>query len=144
MEPMTLTAGAIATLAFQKFLDAGAGKLAEKFTEAAIVKMDDLRKRIWAKLRGRPRVEEVKAIVEQKAEISQEQVNQLAAYLQVAMDDDPQFAREIQMIAHEITLMQVEDNSNMTQINYGGTNYQTKTGADNTNFFGGSHYHGQK
>lgn len=141
---MTLTAGAIATLAFQKFLDAGAGKLAEKFTEAAIVKMDDLRKRIWAKLRGRPRVEEVKAIVEQKAEISQEQVNQLAAYLQVAMDDDPQFAREIQMIAHEITLMQVEDNSNMTQINYGGTNYQTKTGADNTNFFGGSHYHGQK
>ncbi len=89
-------------------------------------------------------MEEVKAIVEQKAEISQEQVNQLAAYLQVAMDDDPQFAREIQMIAHEITLMQVEDNSNMTQINYGGTNYQTKTGADNTNFFGGSHYHGQK
>ncbi|WP_416666327.1 hypothetical protein [Egbenema bharatensis] len=144
MELTTLTAGAIATLAFQKFLDAGAGKLAEKFTEAAIVKMDDLRKQIWAKLRGRPRVEEVKAIVEQKSQITQEQVNQLAAYLQVAMDDDPQFAREIQMIAHEITLMQVEDNSNMTQINYGGTNYQTRTGAVNTNFFGGSHYHGQK
>jgi hypothetical protein len=32
-DPITLTAGAIATLAFQKFIEAGAGELAKKFTE---------------------------------------------------------------------------------------------------------------
>ncbi len=141
MEPATLTATAIATLAFTKFLEGSAGKAAEKFTEAAIAKMDELRKQIWAKLRGRARVEEVKTSIETTAQINQAQVNQIAAYLQVAMDEDPQFARQIQALAHEMTLMQIEDNSSMTQINYGGTNYQTKTGANNTNFFGGTHTH---
>lgn len=79
VDPVSLTAGAIAQLAFQKFVESGAGKLAEKFTEGAIVKMDDLRKRIWGKLRGRPRVEEVKASVEKTAQITEAQVNQLAA-----------------------------------------------------------------
>ena len=144
MEPATLTATAIATLAFTKFLEGSAGKVAEKFTEAAIAKMDELRKQIWAKLRGRARVEEVKTSIETTAQINQAQVNQIAAYLQVAMDEDPQFDRQIQALAHEITLMQIEDNSSMTQINYGGTNYQTKTGADNTNFFGGTHHHDRK
>lgn len=141
MEPATLTATAIATLALTKFLEGSAGKAAEKFTEAAFVKMDDLRKQIWAKLRGRPRVEEVKAAVETQKQISEAQINQLAAYLQVAMDEDPQFAKQIQALAHEITLMQIADNSSMIQNNYGGTNYQTKTGANNTNFFGGTHTH---
>jgi hypothetical protein len=144
MEPVTLTATAIATLALTKFLEGSAGKAGEKFTDAAFAKMDELRKQIWAKLRGRPRVEDVKAVIETTAKVDQAQVNQLAAYLQVAMDEDPQFASQIQMLAHEITLMQVEDNSSMTQINYGGTNFQTKTGSDNTNFFGGTHHHGQK
>lgn len=143
-DPVSLTAGTIATLAFQKFLESSAGELAKKFSAEAIAKMDELGKRVWAKLRGRARVEEVKASVEQKQQITQEQINQLAAYLQVAMDDDPQFAKEVQQIAHEITLMRVEDNSTMNQTNYGGTNYQTKTGTDNTNFFGGTHQHGQK
>ncbi|HEY9625255.1 MAG TPA: type II toxin-antitoxin system Phd/YefM family antitoxin [Crinalium sp.] len=134
-DPATLTATAIATLAFTKFLEGSAGKAAEKFTEAAIAKMDELRQQIWAKLRGRSRVETVKAAIEQTAKADQAQVNQVAAYLQVAMDEDPQFAKHIQALAHEITLMQVEDNSSMTQINYGGTNYQTQIGTDNTNFF---------
>ena len=142
MEPITATT--IATLAFTKFLEGSTGKAAEKFTEAAIAKMDSLRKQIWAKLHGRARVEAVKATVETKQQITQAEVNQLAAYLQVSMDEDPQFAQQIQAIAHEITLMQIEDNSSMTQVNYGGTNYQTKTGADNTNFFGGTHNHDRK
>ncbi len=54
------------------------------------------------------------------------------------MDEDIQFASEIRMIAHEIMLEQVEDNRSMVQINYSGTNYQTQTGKDNTNFFGGN------
>ena len=144
VDPVSLTASAIATLAFTKFLEGSAGKVAEKFTEGAIARMDDLRQKIWVKLRGRPRVEAVKATVETTKQMTQTEVNQLAAYLQVAMDEDASFAREIQAIAHEITLMQIEDNSSMTQVNYGGTNYQTKTGADNTNFFGGTHNHDRK
>ena len=51
MEP--LTAGAIATLAFTKACE----KTIEKFTEAALLKMDALRKKIWEKLRGNPNAE---------------------------------------------------------------------------------------
>jgi hypothetical protein len=56
-DPATLTATAIATLAFTKFLESSAGKAAERFTEAAIAKMDELRQQIWAKLRGRSRLD---------------------------------------------------------------------------------------
>jgi hypothetical protein len=131
-----IAAGAIANLALQKFVEMGAGKAAEKLAEGAVVKLDNLRQMIWAKLRGQPPVEKVKAIVEQKQPITQAQIDQVAAYLQVAMDSDPKFAKDAQMLAHEITLMQVEDNSSMNQTNYGGTNYQTKTGDNNTNIFG--------
>ncbi|MGJ3254565.1 MAG: hypothetical protein ACFE0J_26050 [Elainellaceae cyanobacterium] len=54
----TLTASAIAPLAFQKFIESGAGELAKRFSTEAISKMDTLRKRIWSKLQGKPRVED--------------------------------------------------------------------------------------
>ncbi len=53
MEPISLTAGAIATLAFTKVFETSV----EKFTEAAIAKMDILRKKIWDKLRGNIKAE---------------------------------------------------------------------------------------
>jgi hypothetical protein len=81
MEPATLTATVIAQLAFQKFLESGAGEAGKQFTAAAIAKMDDLRKSIWAKLRGSARVEEVKTAVESMKQITEAQINQLAAYL---------------------------------------------------------------
>ncbi|MEH2266883.1 MAG: hypothetical protein V7K68_00375 [Nostoc sp.] len=136
MEP--LTAGAIATLAFTKAFE----KTIEKFTEAALVKMDELRKKIWEKLQGKSqRVDEALVKVEQGDCAALDTVTK---YLDVAMEDYPEFAAEIQMLAHEITLQQIQDNSSMNQYNYGGTNYQVKTGVDNTNFFGGTHNHGQK
>ena len=68
-DPVLLTAGAIATIALQKFLESGAGKLGEKYTMEAIAKMESLLKRIWTKLRGKPRIEEVKASVEKTQKI---------------------------------------------------------------------------
>jgi hypothetical protein len=142
VDPVTLTAGAIAQLAFQKFIESGAGKLAEKFTEGAIAKMDDLRQRIVARLRGKsPKVDEALVNLQQGDRAALETVTK---YLDFVMIEQPEFAIELQAIAHEITLMQIQDNSSQIQNNYGGTNYQVKTGADNTNFFGGSHQHGQK
>ncbi|PSB27288.1 hypothetical protein [Stenomitos frigidus] len=143
MEPVTtLTAAAIANLAFQKFVEAGAGEMAKKFTTDAIAKIDDLRQKIVARLRGKTeKLDE--ALV--KAEAGDRTVLEtISKHLDVVMDDAPEFAAEIRAIAHEITLQQIQDNSSMNQTNYGGTNYQTKTGQDNTNFFGGTHNHGQK
>ena len=143
MEPVsTLVASTIAQLAFSKFLESGAGELGKKFTEAAITKMDNLRKKIVRRLRGKSeKLDQALVKVEQG---DRDALDTVSKYLDVAMEDDPEFAAEIQAIAHEITLQQIQDNSSMNQYNYGGTNYQVKTGVDNTNFFGGTHNHGQK
>lgn len=123
----TLTASAIATLAFQKFIESGAGELAKKFSTEALAKMDTLLKRILDKLWGKPQVEEVKAAIDQTHKIIPEQVNQIAAYLQVAMDEDPQFANDIQMLVQEINAGKLIDQSNMTQNNYDqAKGWQTK------------------
>lgn len=93
----TLTASAIATLAFQEFIKSGAGELAKKFTVEAIAKMKDLRDLIWNKLRGNPDAESVLTnIVEQH---SVEDIADITTYLKAAMKNDPQFAAQVQAIA---------------------------------------------
>lgn len=108
MEP--LTAGAIATLAFTKAFE----KTIEKFTEAALTKMDELRKKIWKKLQGNMNAEKALISVEQgnKAELEK-----VAGYLQYAMLEDEQFAAEVQTLAQEINVGKLQDNSHMTQYN---------------------------
>jgi hypothetical protein len=139
----TLTASAIATLALQKFIESGSGELAKKFSTEAIAKMDTLLKRIWARLRGRPRVEEVKAAIDQTQKITPEQVNQIAAYLQVAMDDDPQFAADLRMLAQEINAGKLLDQSHMTQNNYDqARGWQTKV-EGGTAYIGEIHIQGK-
>ena len=142
MEPVTtLTAAVIADLAFRKFIESGAGELAKKFTEGAIVKMDALRQKIWDKLRGKPTAELAITSVEQG---SKAELDRLVAYIQVAMDDDPQFADDIRLMAQQINAGKIQDNSSMTQNNYdSSTGYQTKI-EGGTGFVGGTHYHGEK
>ena len=54
-DPATaLTVTVIAELVFKKFLETAAGGIATKFTEAALNKMDKLRKKIVARLKGVP------------------------------------------------------------------------------------------
>jgi hypothetical protein len=140
-EPITtMTASAIATLAFQEFVKSGAGELAKKFTAEAIAKMGQLRELIWERLAGKHPAADV--AIEKAQAGEQEGIDTVATFLGVELLDR-EFAGQVQAIADEITLLQIEDNSSMNQTNYGGTNYQTKTGADNTNFFGGDHKHGQ-
>lgn len=124
-DPVTaMTASAIATLAFQKFIEAGVGDLAKKFTEGAIAKMEALRQKIWNKMTGKPTAESALTSVQQgnKAEL-----DRLIAYLQVAMDDDPEFADEVQLMAQEINAGKIQDNSSMTQNNFDNAKgWQTK------------------
>ncbi len=52
-DPVTWTAGAIASLAVQKFLESGAGELGKKFTTEAITKMGLLWEQVKTKLMGK-------------------------------------------------------------------------------------------
>jgi hypothetical protein len=134
-QPVTLTAKVIATLAFTKALE----KMVENFTEDALAKMDELRQKIWDKLRGNPRAENAFTAVEQG---NKEELQRLAVYLQDAMEDDPQFANEVLALAQEINAGKLQDNSSMNQYNYdSSTGYQTKN-LGGQNFVGGTHYHG--
>ena len=124
-EPVTtIAASTIATLAFQKFIESGAGELAKKFTGAAMVKMDELRQKIWGKLRGKSnKVDDALVKVEQG---DREALVTIAKNLDVLMDENSDFAREVQAIAREINAGKLLDKSSMTQYNSGqATGIQT-------------------
>lgn len=93
MEP--LTAGAIATLAFTKAFE----KTIEKLTEATIAKINELRKKIWDKFRGTLKAET--ALIEAEKG-SKPDLDRVAAYLQVVMNEEPEYAAEIEKLAREI------------------------------------------
>jgi hypothetical protein len=112
-----MAAGKIMTLAVQKFIESGSGELGKKFTTEAVTKMDILLNRIWRKLQGKPRVEEVRESVEKNQKITSDQISQIAAYLQVAMDEDSQFANEVCALAKEINKGKRIDKSTMIQNN---------------------------
>lgn len=135
-----LTAAAILDLASRKFVESGAGELAKKFTEAGLKKLDALYQHIRQKLWGKPTAEAALTEIEKG---NSAEKDRLVAYLQVAMDDDPQFAQSIQQLAQEIHLEVIKDDSSMNQQqnNYGGTNYQTQMRDGNTVFQGGEHHH---
>lgn len=140
MEPTFLSAVAIASLAFQKFIESSAGELGKKFTETAIAKMEELRKKIWVKLRGRSGAENALAAVEKG---SKSDLDNVAAYLQVAMVEDPKFAMEVRTLAQEINAGKLVDQSSMTQINSGNAKgWQTKV-EGGTAYVGEIHIQGQ-
>lgn len=120
----TLTASAIAALAFQEFVKSGAGELAKKFTAGAIAKMGELRKKIWDRLHGK--YDKAQELLP-KAEIGDRQaIDTIAKLLDVEMLDS-EFAAEIQAIAQEINAGKLLDNSSMEQNNYDNARgWQTK------------------
>lgn len=121
MEPgSTLTAAAIAELAFKKFIESSAGELAKTFTEGAIAKMDVLRQRIVEKLRGKPKAEQAIAAIETG---SKGAIDQLVPYLYVAIDDDAEFVQEIQRLAQDILILQRIEGRTIQNI-HGGQGFQ--------------------
>ncbi|MEH2458696.1 hypothetical protein [Nostoc sp.] len=95
MEPVSLTAAAIATLVITKAIE----KTVEKITESTLDKLKLLRQKIWDQFKGKPKVQEAFTKAEQG---SKEDLNFVAAYLQVEMDTDTQFGEEVQSLAQEI------------------------------------------
>jgi hypothetical protein len=142
--PLSLAAGPILELALKKFLETAAGETAKQFTTTALKKMDELRRKIWARLRGQAEVEQVVTEIEQGGVVKPAHLEILEPYLQIAMRQNPAFAQEIQQLAQEINQEINQSQTSLVQNNYGGTNYQTQTGPNNTNFLGGSHTHQSK
>jgi len=137
-DPLTLTAGAIANLAFQKFIESGAGELAKKFTAEAIAKMDELRQAIWNKLRGRSaKVDEALAKAEQGDRTA---ISTIAKNLDVVLDDEPEFAEQLKVLAKEIQAGKLQDNSNMVQNVTGDNNMNVQAKAEQ----GGKQYIAEK
>ena len=140
-EPISFTATAIATLAFTKFLESGAGELGKKFTLAAIDKMEHLRQKIWEKLRGKPKAESALAAIEKQG--LQSDLGRLAVYLQDEMEDDPQFAAEVEALAQQINAGKLQDNSTMVQnIHDHAKGWQTKV-EGGTAYVGEINFHGK-
>ncbi|MDY6940212.1 MAG: hypothetical protein SWY16_21470 [Cyanobacteriota bacterium] len=146
IEPISMAAAtAIAKIALDKFIEGGAGELGKKVTEGATQKIQELAQTVvgWVEKSNPQSAQNVL----KAAETGSGQTEKLAKYLNEQWAKYPEFAKEVQKLAQEIhvELTQIEDNSSMSVTNYGGTNtiYQTKTGTDNTNYFGGTHNHGK-
>jgi septal ring factor EnvC (AmiA/AmiB activator) len=120
MEPATLTAAAIATLAFSKAIE----KTAERLTESVLNKLEQLRQKISQKFKGNRKLEPALAKAPQ---VSETELNMIAEDLQIAMDTDPKFAQDIQKLAEEINqeinIGKVEARN--AQEVYGGEAYQS-------------------
>lgn len=94
------TAGAITSLAFTKLFESGAGELGKQLTGEAIKKIETLRAKIWQILKGKS--EKVDEALVKADQGDQAALSTVAKYLDVAMEDDPDFASEIIKLAEEI------------------------------------------
>jgi hypothetical protein len=124
-EPVTLTVGAIAALAFTKFLESSAGEAAKNLTPVILGKIDTLRKRIWAKLRGIPEVDALNVTVENGGKVTDPQINLLTPHLEAAMREDSSFAQDVRQLAIEINQeINIGDVLGNNQTVYGGSAVQ--------------------
>lgn len=111
MEPVTFTAGAIASLAFVKFLE----KASERYSDAALNKVDELCGKIRERFRGNAKAEKAIQAIEagEKSELSR-----LSTYLQDEMEDDGEFAALIEALAKEIKAGEQKPEGQNIQNNY--------------------------
>jgi hypothetical protein len=124
----------------KKFIEATIGKVAEKMTEAGIKKIGELRAAIVAKLQGNPAA--VEALAKAEAAGSEDDLKDVANYLDMAVRKDAAFADQVKGLVQEIqTLVQIQDDSHMTQINRDNAKgWQTKV-QGGTAYIGEIHIH---
>ena len=122
MEPITVAT--IVALVFQTTV--------EKFTEAALEKINTLRQIIWNKLKDNPKAEKALQAAEKGSKTDLEKVGD---YLKVAMNDEADFAEKVKGLATEIQSLKIQDNSSMIQkISDNAKGWQTKVEGGNPHF----------
>jgi len=105
-DPLTLTAGALVTLAIQKFVESGAGELAKKFTTEAIAKIPELWQQIKNRLQGKSaKVDEALVKLESG---DRSAIDTITKNLDVMLDEDETFAALLQKLAKEINAGQIK------------------------------------
>ena len=110
-----VTAGLLVGLAVQKFVESSAGELAKKFTTEAIAKIPELWQQIKNKLQGRsPKIDEALVKLESGDRTA---IDTVTKNLDVVLDDEPEFANELKLLAQTIQAGKIQDNSTMTQNN---------------------------
>jgi len=118
MDPATtLAAGVIAKIALDEFAKVGAGELAKKAVGSTIDLVKALRDKISAKFKGNPKAEAALAEAEQQG--TPEAIAKVGKYLDIELDDDPEFASAVQQIAQQIINIQNQSVSTRTYTNYG-------------------------
>lgn len=132
VDPITaMTAGTIVQLAFQAFLNSEAGKAniskaSEILTEKVLSQMNALRQKIWGRLRYKSRkMQELETTIKQTQQVTPAQLENIAAYLQVEMDNDEKFAAEVKQLAQEIhqEISVAQQGQNVQNV-FGGTGEQ--------------------
>jgi len=122
MEPITtLAAGAIAKLAFDEAVKAGAGEGAKQAVGGAIALVKQLAGKIKDQFRGSERA--MVAIKEWEQQPTEVALNKVTKYLDLEMDEDSAFATEIRQMAQEIINIQ-------NQTNQGSRTYNQRAGRD--------------
>jgi cytochrome c551/c552 len=120
MEPLaTLTAGAIAQLAFSEFVKSGAGEVAKKSLGGAIEIAKHLRSKIATRFKGNSQAEA--ALVEVRRHGNLASLEEVIKYLDVEMKKDKAFATGLQQVAQQIISYQSQNASLLRQqnINHG-------------------------
>ncbi len=115
LESLTTAAAlALAKVAFDKFVESGAGELGKKLTDGATKSLMALGSVLWDKVKGNERaVAVLEGAAEQKPEAEQQLKKYLSAFLK---DEQSDFAQEVRRLAGDLhfELTQIEDNSSMT------------------------------
>jgi hypothetical protein len=111
-----IAAAEIVKIAFQEFAKSGAGELAKKSVGGAIDLIKNLRDKIKAKFQDNERVEKALAEVEQG---NSEALGKVTKYLDIELDEDKVFAKEVRHIAQQIINIQNQNSSSREYNNYG-------------------------
>jgi hypothetical protein len=114
MDPIiSLTASAIAKLAFDEFVKSGSGELAKKSLGGAIDLVRNLRDKVRAKFNGSERAKTALAEVEQQG--TQSALEKVTKYLDIEMTEDEAFASEIRQIARQIINIQNQSTTTLVR-----------------------------
>jgi hypothetical protein len=97
----TAAAMTIAKIAFDKFIEGGAGELGRKVTEGMTNKIQQLAQAVLSRLKGNPEAIKVLQAAEQG---SVEDTQKLTNYLNTLWTKNPEFSEQVQQLAKEIHL----------------------------------------
>ena len=95
----TAAAMTIAKIAFDKFIEGGAGELGRKVTEGITQKVQQLAQAVWPRLNGNAEALKVLQAAEQG---SVENTQKLTNYLNTLWTNNPEFGAQVQQLAKEI------------------------------------------